>query len=176
LADIENEGLKHVGKDLMIAGLVTTVRDSISKNGKPFMIFTIEDFSGTHEFALFGDKYVQFKGYIEMNAQIFIKGSGETSYRDADKLDINIKDIVFLADAVENQLSQVTFNLDAEMVNEELMHAIFDLVDERGKVKLAFKIMANGKEIKASSARYRLQMDDITKKKLEELDVSFRFN
>jgi DNA polymerase-3 subunit alpha len=176
VVDIEDQGLQLVGKDLFMAGLVTAVRDSISKNGKPFMIFIIEDFSGTHEFALFGEKYVQFKGYIEMNAQIFIKGTGEVSYRDPDKLDINIKDIVFLADAVENQLSQVTFNIDVEGINEDLMHSLFDLVDERGKVKLAFKITANGKVIKATSSRYRMQMDDITKKKLEDLDVSFRFN
>lgn len=176
LADIEQKGLDLVGKDLFMAGLVTAVRDSISKNGKPFMVFTIEDFSGTHEFMLFGDKYVQFKGYIELNAQLFVKGVGEVSYRDRDKLDINIKDIVFLADAVENQLNQVTFNLDAEMINEELMMSIFDLVDERGRVKLAFKISANGKVIKATSTHYRLQMDDITKKKMEELDVAFRFN
>ena len=62
------------------------------------------------------------------------------------------------------------------MINEELMMSIFDLVDERGKVKLAFKISANGKEVKATSTRYRMQMDDITKKKLDDLDVAFRFN
>jgi hypothetical protein len=84
--------------------------------------------------------------------------------------------MTFLEDAVTHQLKKVTINLNAEDINEELMQSLFDLVDERGKVSLAFKIRSKDKILKGKSQRYKLQMDEITKKKLEDLGLDFRFN
>ncbi len=176
LVDLEDAGFDLLDKEIKVAGLITSVRDSVSKNGKPYAIINVEDFSGSREFMLFGEKYASFKGFLELNAQIFITTVGERSYRDRSKLDLNIKDISFLADAVENQLKQVTIKVNAADITEELMANLFELVDERGKVKLAFKITDNGKEVKASSERYRLQMDEITRNKLEALEMPFKFN
>jgi hypothetical protein len=56
------------------------------------------------------------------------------------------------------------------------MESIFDLIDERGKVKLAFKVKSGDKSVKALSQKYKIQMDEITKKKLNSLGLDFRFN
>jgi DNA polymerase-3 subunit alpha len=176
LLSIEEENLKLEGAEIKLAGLITAVRDAVSKNGKPFCIFTLEDFSGTREFALFGEQYTTYKPWIELNAQIFIVAKGEKSWRDPDKVDLRLQQMTFLEDAVTHQLKKVTINLNAEDINEELMQSLFDLVDERGKVSLAFKIRSKDKILKGKSQRYKLQMDEITKKKLEDLGLDFRFN
>lgn len=176
LLSIEEENLKLEGAEIKLAGLITAVRDAVSKNGKPFCIFTLEDFSGTREFALFGEQYTIYKPWIELNAQIFVVAKGEKSWRDPDKIDLRLQQMTFLEDAVTHQLKKVTINLNAEDINEELMQSLFDLVDERGKVSLAFKIRSKDKILKGKSQRYKLQMDEITKKKLEDLGLDFRFN
>jgi DNA polymerase-3 subunit alpha len=176
LLDIEEQNLKLEGAEIKLAGLISTVRDAVSKNGKPFCIFTLEDFSGTREFALFGEQYTQFKPWIELNAQIFIVAKGEKSWRDPDKVDLRLQQLTFLEDTVEGQLKKVTINVDVNNITEGLMEKLFDLVDERGKVGLSFKIRANDKAVKGTSMRYKLQMDEITKKKLEDLDLDFKFN
>lgn len=173
---IENENLNIEGQEIKLAGLITTVKDSVSKNGKPFCIFTLEDFSGTREFALFGEKYTQFKSWIALNAQLFIIAKGEKSYRDPDKLDLNLLQLSFLEDTVNQQLKKVTLDIEANQVNEALMESIFDLTDERGKVKLAFRIKNDDKVVDAISQRYKIQMDDITKKKLDGLGIDFKYN
>jgi DNA polymerase-3 subunit alpha len=176
ILNLEEQNLKLEGAEIKLAGLITSVRDSVSKNGKPFCIFTLEDFSGTREFALFGEKYTQFKPWIELNTQIFISAKGEKSYRDQDKLDLNLLQITFLEDTVDHQLKKVTLEIEAEDINEDIMESIFDLIDERGKVKLAFKVKSGDKSIKALSQKYKIQMDEITKKKLNSLGLNFRFN
>jgi len=176
LLKIEEENLKLEGTEIKLAGLITSVRDSVSKNGKPFCIFMLEDFSGTREFALFGEKYIQFKPWIELNAQIYIIAKGEKSYRDPNKLDLNLTHISFLEDTVAHQLKKVTLEVEASLVNENLMESIFDLIDERGKIKLSFLIKDGDKSVRASSQRYKIQMDEITKKKLNNLGLEFRFN
>ena len=50
---------------LKMAGIVTAHQSRMSKNGKAFGIFNLEDFTGTFEFALFGDDYAKFKGYLD---------------------------------------------------------------------------------------------------------------
>ena len=84
--------------------------------------------------------------------------------------------MTFLQDTVESQLKKVTIDIEAAEMNEDLMLSLFDLVDERGKVSLAFRIKNNGKTIRAQSQRYKLQMDDATKKKMNDLGLPFRFN
>ena len=176
LQDLEEQNLKLEGADIRLAGLINTVREAVSKNGKPYCIFTLEDFSGTREFAMFGERYTDNKSWIELNAQIFIVAKGEKSYRDPDKLDLNIQQMTFLEDTVANQLKKVTIDMSINDINEAMMTKLFDLVDERGKVGLCFKIKSGDKAIKASSARYKIQMDEITKGKLEDLGLNFRFN
>ena len=176
LNDLEEQNLKLEGAEIRLAGLINTVREAVSKNGKPYCIFTLEDFSGTREFAMFGERYTDNKSWIELNAQIFIVAKGEKSYRDPDKLDLNIQQMTFLEDTVANQLKKVTIDMSINEINEAMMTKLFDLVDERGKVGLCFKIKSGDKAIKASSARYKIQMDEITKEKLEDLGLIFRFN
>jgi len=176
LQDLEEQNLKLEGADIRLAGLINTVREAVSKNGKPYCIFTLEDFSGTREFAMFGERYTENKSWIELNAQIFMVAKGEKNYRDPDKLDLNIQQMTFLEDTVANQLKKVTIDLQVGEVTEEIMTKLFDLVDERGKVGLCFKIKSGNKAIRASSTRYKIQMDEITKEKLNELGLNFRFN
>ena len=92
------------------------------------------------------------------------------------ELDLNLLQMTFLEDTVEHQLKKVTLEIKAEDVNETIMESIFDLIDERGKVKLAFKIRNGEKSVQALSQRYKIQMDEITKKKLNSLGLDFRFN
>src|SRR5207253_1783509 len=46
------------GKEVIVAGIVTDVQHRTSKTGKPFGIFTLEDYMGSFEFILFGEDYV----------------------------------------------------------------------------------------------------------------------
>ena len=176
LSELENAGLNLKDEEIKIGGLVTEERHSVTKNGKAFTIFRIEDYSGSREIALFGDACAKFKGYVALNNQLFITAKGKQDYRDESRLSLDILNVLFLADAVENQIKKVTFNLDISDISEELMADLFELVDERGKVRLSFKIKNNGKQVSATSVRYNLKLDELTKKKLEELNLPFHFN
>jgi DNA polymerase-3 subunit alpha len=51
------------GKQLKIGGLVTNIRHSVSKAGKPYGVFTLEDYDGSYEFVLYGNNYIEFQKY-----------------------------------------------------------------------------------------------------------------
>jgi DNA polymerase-3 subunit alpha len=176
LLELDQQGLNLLDRDILVSGLVTGVRESVSKGGKPYMIFTLEDYSGSREIGLFGEKCASFRGFVVLNAQLYIKARGDKSYRDSDKLELNIMKIGFLENIVDEELRSLTINLPVERLDENLMLDLFELSDERGKVTLSFKIHTEEAVFEASSRRYRIRMDDVTKRKLEALDLSFRMN
>ena len=45
--------------DLVLGGIVTGVREGYTKTGKPYGIAKVEDYSGTAEFAFFGNEWVE---------------------------------------------------------------------------------------------------------------------
>ena len=54
LTELENlEALK--GQEIAVAGMVVSVQNLITKTGKPWGKFVLEDYNGTHEFALFSN-------------------------------------------------------------------------------------------------------------------------
>lgn len=49
--------------DLVLGGIVTGVREGYTKTGKPYGIAKVEDYSGTAEFAFFGNEWVEKKNF-----------------------------------------------------------------------------------------------------------------
>ena len=57
-----------------VVGMVTAKREILTKKGEPFCIFTLEDYTGAHEFRLFSRDYLKYKSLIEKDYFLFIRG------------------------------------------------------------------------------------------------------
>ena len=52
------------GREVSMGGMVTNVRRGTTKKGNPFAIMTLEDFSGSYEFAFFGPDYTNSYNFV----------------------------------------------------------------------------------------------------------------
>lgn len=105
-----------LGKDLRVAGIVSATRAGVTKTGKSYGIFTLEDFDGSHEFALFGKDYTDFRNYMEtVGAMLFVYGRFQTRWKQEDNFEFKISKIDFLSD-VRNNLSKGVMLLMEETV------------------------------------------------------------
>ena len=59
-------------REITCGGLVTGFREGISKAGNPWGVVTIEDYSGSHEFPLFGEAYPAYRGYCKEGMYLYI--------------------------------------------------------------------------------------------------------
>ena len=59
-------------REITCGGLVTSFREGISKAGNPWGVVTIEDYSGSHEFPLFGEAYPAYRGYCKEGMYLYI--------------------------------------------------------------------------------------------------------
>ena len=61
-------------QSIKIGGLITAIRNGTSKAGNPYGVFTLEDYKGAHEFALFGKNYIDFGKYMIKDLYVCISG------------------------------------------------------------------------------------------------------
>ncbi|MBR1480997.1 MAG: DNA polymerase III subunit alpha [Paludibacteraceae bacterium] len=58
-----------------IGGIITNVIEAVSKTGNPYGRYTIEDYSGSFEFALFGDTYKQCAPLMKPSLYVYLTGA-----------------------------------------------------------------------------------------------------
>ncbi len=54
----------YINKEMKIAGVITDVNHRVSKNGKGYASFILEDYKDSHEFRIFGEDYLRNRHYL----------------------------------------------------------------------------------------------------------------
>ncbi|WP_127845224.1 DNA polymerase III subunit alpha [Psychroflexus aestuariivivens] len=63
----------NLNKDLTLAGVITDVNHRVSKNGKGFATFVVEDYHESHEFWIFGEEYLKFRHFLIQDNFVHLK-------------------------------------------------------------------------------------------------------
>lgn len=124
-----NGGLDNFkGRDITIAGIITSKREGKTKTGKDFGILTIEDFSGTYELAFFGKDYADFHQYFINETSIYVKAKiGPKWGKEGNELTFNIQNVGLLETIAENAIHAITLLVDIEKLTIETITEIHDL-------------------------------------------------
>ena len=117
-----------VNKELTLAGIITIVENRTSKNGNPWGKFILEDYSGSAEFTLFGQDYVNFRNYLDPNQFVFIRGKAQARYGQPDNLEFKIQKIELLSEMKNNAFTHLQFIMKVTDLNEETMLKMDDLL------------------------------------------------
>jgi DNA polymerase-3 subunit alpha len=138
------------------AGIVTKMNIRTSANGNQFMIFTLEDYAGNYEFALFSKDYIEFERYIAMDRLLFIQGSYQLKNRHMDQMVFKIQSISLLSEILEDRAKELKLRLDLQHLNPVLMDALQDTLEKyKGDKKLTIEVYDEAE---------RLQMDFLSRK------------
>ena len=160
------------GKDIRIAGTVTEVAHRMTKNGKPFGTFTLEDFSGSYTFFLFSDDYVKFKEFLVKDWFLYVKGVVATKWNGTD-LTFKILSTELLTDIREKMTTKVLVNIEAELVSENLIEQLEALAGKYpGNCSLNIHLMDSNEKmtVELMSRKYKISPDNNLLRALEELD------
>ncbi|MCS6824658.1 MAG: DNA polymerase III subunit alpha [Cytophagaceae bacterium] len=84
--------------NITIAGMVTQVNKKHNKQGKPYALFTVEDYNSSVNMALFGEEYLKYEHLLKQGEFLFIKGKTEPRRNNPDELEFRPTFIQLLAD------------------------------------------------------------------------------
>ncbi len=168
LSDLE----KIKGRDITIGGMVTASRSGTTKKGNPYGIMTLQDYSGSYEFAFFGRDYPDFAKYLVEGYYIMARGKiQEKQWTKDGELEVKINKIEMLDGVRESKVSGINISVPLQSIDEEMITELTTLTQEQdGNVALRFSIY--DKEDKMNKAQFLARSSKIklTDEVVEYLD------
>ena len=180
MADVENKEAL-VGREITMGGIVTAVRQGMSKNGNPYGIVKIEDYSGSAEFPFFGNDWVSYRGYLENGMFLFLRARCQPKQWRKDELEVKITAIELLPNVKEELVKKMTILIPLSVLNAELIRELSVLIKERpGNTELYFKVSDEEErqmsiEMMARPVKFSIGKELITYLK-ERPELSFSIN
>ncbi|MBA2422993.1 MAG: hypothetical protein H0V61_07190, partial [Chitinophagales bacterium] len=137
IADIDN----FKNQELSIGGIINTIEHRVSKNGKSFASFSLEDFTGNTEMVLFGEDYLKFKHFLAEGTLLFVKGKYQPRFNSDDRYELKITALQLLQDIRERLTKKVTMNIELADVNDQLIEKIEGLFTKyKGNYPVAIQV------------------------------------
>jgi DNA polymerase-3 subunit alpha len=173
-----------VNKELTFGGMVGEVDHRISKNGKGWALFYIEDFEETHQFKIFGEEYLKFRHFLVEDNFIHIKASvregwlnRDTGKRGEPRLQFN--SFQQLQDTLTSNTKKITLHLEIDKVDEELASFIDKLFkNHKGDHKVDMIFYETNDQIKliTSSQKFKINVEENLLRALDNYPVNYKLN
>jgi len=150
------------GKTFRLAGLVIDAQHRVTKTGKQFGSFFIEDYSGKSEFILWSEDYAKFSKYLEKGKNIFMTGAFKSRYNKAE-FEFKVEKMLMLESIKPILTKQLVIDLQARHLNEGMIQFMEKNIKKHpGKSGLKFNVQEARTQAKISlySVETGFEMND----------------
>jgi DNA polymerase-3 subunit alpha len=174
-------------RDLRVAGIVTAKNERVSRKGRKFCLFTVEDFTGAYQFALFGTQYLELGHQIQEGYCLLISGKRSLRYNSEEEYEFRISSVELLEkkkqmllEGKETSIKRIVLRLTVDEITDMLIEEIEQLCKTHpGKYGLSLKIVdPEGKSsIDFTCRNFRISIDQELIDQLESMpEVSYKLN
>jgi len=178
--DLDN----YVNRELTFGGVVTDVQHRISKQGKGWALFTVEDYVETFEFRIFGEEYLKFRHFLMKSNFIYVRTyvkegwvNRETGKKGEPRLQFN--NFQLLHDVMDSYAKKLSIQFDIKDIKEERILKIKELLNmHEGSQMLNFVIYDNKEQIKLQmpSRKQKVKISQELLDELESQQVFYKLN
>ena len=173
-----------LNKELRIGGIIGEVEHRISKNGKGWASFSVEDYTDSYEFRIFGEEYLKFKHFLFENNFVYMRLLVKEGWRNRDTGKtgdprINFLSFQQLQDTLEKNSKKLTLQLSIDDLDEKKSKDIIDLFKKyKGKNQLEFSFFENNEKIKLTmlSENFKISINEDLISKIKERQLHFKLS
>jgi DNA polymerase III subunit alpha len=112
--------LPNPGRSFKIAGLVTEAQHRISKTGKKFGVFFIEDYTSKMELMLWSEDYVRFNNFLETGMVVCLSGAFTQRFRTS-AFEFKLNSVVLLESLMKSCTKKLQIEINPKDVSTELI-------------------------------------------------------
>ncbi len=145
------------GRTYRLAGLVVDAQHRVTKTGRQFGAFTLEDYSGKAEFMLWADDYTRFTHYLEKGKNLYVTGTFRQRYNTGDP-EFKVEKIILLESIKQGLTRQLIIDIQASQLNEGVIDFLesnikkhpgssglkFNIADPADNCRITMYTLANG--------------------------------
>jgi len=173
-----------VNRELVFGGVVTDVQHRVSKQGKGWALFTIEDYTDSFEFRIFGEEYLKFRHFLLKNSFVFVKMfvkdgwiNKETGKKSEPRMQFN--SFQLLHDVMDSYAKKLSIQLNIKDIQDDKIQNLKELIGMHpGNQLLNFVVYDHEENIKLNMPS-RTQKVKISQELLDELsqnEVFYKLN
>jgi len=174
----------YVNRELTFGGVVTDVQHRVSKQGKGWALFTIEDYTDSFEFRIFGEEYLKFRHFLLKNSFVYVKifiREGWVNRETGNKSDprVQFNSFQLLHDVMDVYAKKLSIQLQISDLQETRISKLKELFTmHKGDNLLNFIIYDTEEQIKLnmSSRRQKVKISQELLDELENNDVHYKLN
>jgi len=175
---------EHVNRELTVAGVITDVQHRVSKNGKGWGLFTLEDYNESYELRIFGEEYLKFRHFLMINSFVHVRAyvregwvNRDTGKKGDPRLQFN--DFKQLQDVMDAFAKKLTIKLNIDRLQEQRIKTLKDtLTLHKGDHPISFVIYEMQEEIKLklSSRKQKVKINSELLSELEAHEIHYKLN
>ncbi len=179
-----NQPEAYLNRELSVAGIITDVQHRVSKNGKGWAAFTLEDYSESFEFRIFGEEYLKFRHFLTINAFLYLKvfvregwTNRETGKKGEPRLQFN--QCILLQDVMESFARKLTIQLDIDKLHEQRIQKLQETLKAfKGKHPLNFVVyeMQEAIKVNLTSRKQKVHISSELLHELKDQEVHYKLN
>ena len=175
LSDLDNlESLR--GQEIAVAGMVIATQNLVTKTGKPWGKFTLEDYNGTHEFALFSKDYENFRKYLFNDYFLFIRGKVQPKPYNDKELEFKITSMVQLSEMRDTMIKEMYIQLAIEDITREMIEELMHRIKEsEGSTTLRVNVYDRDAQVSVNmfSKRHKVSLTSNLVSFLEDNEIKY---
>ncbi|SFN41534.1 DNA polymerase III, alpha subunit [Bizionia echini] len=174
----------YINRELTFGCVVTDVQHRVSKQGKGWAMFTVDDYTTSFEFRIFGEEYLKFRHFLLKNSFVHIKIfvregwiKKDTGVRGEPRIQFN--SFQLLHDVMETYAKKLSIQLNITDLEESKISQLEGLLNSHvGDHALNFIVYDNEEQIKLNmpSRKQKVQISQELLLELERNDVFYKLN
>ncbi|CAA0206552.1 DNA polymerase III, alpha subunit [Tenacibaculum maritimum] len=183
ISNFKDDLKKYEGLNLSFAGILSDVQHRVSKMGKGWAMFTIEDYNDSYEFKVFGEDYLKFKHYLVPNSFLFIKTTVQPGWVNKDGVRgeprLKFTDFKLLHDIMDEMCKKLTLKIPLHQLKENFIKDLQHLIVlNRGTQNLYFTIWDADEKIELNlpSRNTKVKISNEFLKALDEQFINYKLN
>jgi DNA polymerase-3 subunit alpha len=173
-----------INKELRLGGIVGEVEHRISKNGKGWARFTLEDYKDSYDFRIFGEEYLKYKHFLFENNFIHLRLMVKEGWRDRDTGKTGDPRINFLAfqqlqDTLDKDAKKLTLQIDVNNFDDNKIEILKEIFKKhKGNKKLEISFFENEDKIKLNmhSENHKISINEDLISSIKSNNIHFKLN
>lgn len=161
------------GRTLKLAGLVVDAQHRVTKTGRQFGSFIIEDYTGKAEFTLWSDDYMKFSNYLEKGKNLFLMGQFRQRFNQT--YEFKVEKMILLESIKQLMTRQLILDIEAKDISDEFINFLeknvkthpgrsglkFNVKDPKNNLKSTLYTLETGFEMNEEMSNWLYERQEI---------------
>tara|TARA_B100002049_G_scaffold229597_1_gene205490 strand:- start:540 stop:4904 length:4365 start_codon:yes stop_codon:yes gene_type:complete len=173
-----------VGNELTIAGVITDLEHRVSRQGKGWASFILEDYVDSFEFRIFGEDYLKYKHFLILNNFIHIKTKIVGGWKNKQtgivgEPRIQYNNFKLLQDVVKSFARKLSIQLNLDDIQENKIDEIKKLlIKHKGDHNLSFVVYDEKEKMKIDmhTSKHKINISQELLELLDQGKIYYKLN